>query len=34
MIPISEKGVAIKYVPRNGYDEIMKSKPYTEEDTL
>ena len=34
MRPSCEKGVEIKYVPRNIYDEIMKSKPYTEEDTL
>jgi hypothetical protein len=34
MKPSCEKGIEIKYVPRNVYDEIMQSKPYSEETTL
>ncbi len=34
MRPSCKKGIEVKYVPRNVYDEIMKSKPYSEEDTL
>ncbi len=34
MRPSCEKGVEVKYVPRDVYDEILKSKPYSEEDTL
>ena len=29
--PSCEKGVEIKYVPRDVYDEIMQGKPYSEE---
>ena len=34
MRPSCQKGVEVKYVPRDVYSEIMKSKPYSEEDTL
>tara|TARA_Y100000389_G_C17436134_1_gene505653 strand:+ start:729 stop:905 length:177 start_codon:yes stop_codon:yes gene_type:complete len=29
--PSCEKGIDIKFVPRNVYDEIMQGKPYSEE---
>ena len=34
MKPSCEKGIDIKYVPRNVYDEIMQGKPYSEETTV
>ena len=30
MRPSCEKGIEVKYVPRSVYDELEKSKPYTE----
>jgi|TARA_B100001094_G_scaffold217123_1_gene211200 hypothetical protein len=30
MKPSCEKGIEVKYVPRSVYDELEKSKPYTE----
>tara|TARA_B100001123_G_C15341262_1_gene1035030 strand:- start:7326 stop:7484 length:159 start_codon:yes stop_codon:yes gene_type:complete len=30
MIPSCDKGIEVKYLPRNVYDELERSKPYTE----
>lgn len=33
VIPSCEKGIEIKFVPRDVYDEIAQGKPYSEETT-
>ena len=30
MAPSCDKGIEVKYVPRNIFDELERSKPYTE----
>ena len=30
MAPSCDKGIEVKYLPRNVYDELERSKPYTE----
>jgi|TARA_Y100001958_G_C21248511_1_gene581356 hypothetical protein len=30
MKPTCEKGIEVKYIPRNVYDQIEESKPYSE----
>ncbi len=30
MKPTCEKGIEVKYIPRNIYDQIEESKPYSE----